>query len=249
MTRSRTTIDQLEQCFAEADALDRPLADKLVSYTAHARQIAPELLAAEDRLILRLIAADAARKSPRCGSPLPAFALPDTTGAIVDLASVLSKGPAVIMLNRGHWCPYDRLQLRDLARALPLLGKGHVGAVAIVPETLAFAARLADDNSLSFTVLSDAHLGYALSLGLATWSGNEMIHRLQQLDIDLLRYQGAADWLLAMPATFVVDQTGIIRASCDTPDFRQRMSLAEIEIALRRLQSADPAPAALRGMN
>lgn len=231
---SRSIIDVLEQRFSEADALDRPLADKLVSYTGRARQVAPELLAAEDRLIIRLIAADAARKSPRCGAPMPAFALPDTTGAIIDLPSVLSTGPAVICINRGHWCPYDRLQLRDLARALPLLGDSRVGAVTIVPDTLPLAGRLASENQLPYYVLSDADLGYTLLLGLATWCGGELIDEMRRLGVDSAITSAIPARLLPMPATFVVDQAGTILASWSGPDFRQRMALTDIENALQR---------------
>lgn len=248
LATTRDIAAQFDQLLIETDALDRPLADKLVWLTARAREIAPDLMAAEDRMILRLIAADAARKSPRCGAPLPAFALPDKNGAIVDLPSVLSTGPAVIMINRGHWCPYDQLQLRDLAQALPLLGEGRIGAVAIMPEGKAFAALLAEVDSQPVKVLSDASLGYALSLGLVTRAGEEMIGCLLDLGIDLPRICACPNGLIAMPATFVVDGDGIVRASFDCPDFRQRIALVNIEIALRRPPTADrghPAPNAV----
>lgn len=242
LATTRDTIGPLNQLLIETDALDRPLADKLAWLTARAREIAPDLMAAEDRIILRLIAGDTSRKSPRCGAPMPAFSLPDTTGTIVDLKSVLSTGPAIIVLNRGHWCPYDRLQLRDLVRALPLLGDGRVGVVSIVPETVALAARLAQDNGLPFKVLSDANLGYSLTLGLVTWAGDELTRCLEGLGLDLPRFRNFPSWLMPMPATFVVDVGGTIRSRFDVPDFRQRISPADIDTVLRGLPSLEHEP-------
>jgi len=48
---------------------------------------------------------------------VPAFNLPDENGNLVSLSSLLRLGPAVISFNRGHWCPYCRINTRALAEA------------------------------------------------------------------------------------------------------------------------------------
>ena len=40
---------------------------------------------------------------PAVGSPLPAFALPDTEGSTADSAALLAKGPLVLTFYRGVW--------------------------------------------------------------------------------------------------------------------------------------------------
>ncbi len=35
--------------------------------------------------------------------PAPSFSLPDENGATVSLASMLERGPAVVVFYRGHW--------------------------------------------------------------------------------------------------------------------------------------------------
>lgn len=229
--KRRREVDSL---FAEIDALDQSLADKLLSFTAQARAIAPDLIAAEDRMIARLTSTDIPSKAPKCGSRLPGFSLPDYSGELVDLQTLLAGGPVILNVNRGHWCPYDRLQLRDLARALPVLGLGPVHVVSVVPETTEFSLRLARENGLPFRVLSDRNLGYALTLGLPVWSGDDMIRAFCRYGIDLPLFQGDPGWMQPIPATFVVDQSGYVRARFIGSDIRERMPLEEIEAILSR---------------
>jgi len=224
---------EVELLFAEVDALGQSLADKLLSFTTQARAIAPDLIAAEDRMIARLVLADTPSKAPKCGSRLPGFTLPDCSGELVDLQTLLAGGPVILNINRGHWCPYDRLQLRDLARALPVLGLGPVHVVSVVPETIEFSLHLARENDLPFRVLSDRNLGYALTLGLPVWSGDDMIRAFRRYGIDLPLFQGDPGWMQPIPATFVIDKSGYVRARFIGSDIRERMSLQEIEAVLR----------------
>ena len=46
---------------------------------------------------------------------MPDFYLPDQDGHLVSLSSLLREGPFIISFNRGHWCPWCRLELRALA--------------------------------------------------------------------------------------------------------------------------------------
>ena len=48
---------------------------------------------------------------------MPPFILPDETGRLVDLNSLLRKGPVAVMFYRGHWCPYCRLNVRAVIQA------------------------------------------------------------------------------------------------------------------------------------
>ena len=66
----------------------------------------------------------------------------DSDGQLVDLASLLSKGPLVISFNRGPWCDYCGLELHALARAYPDIVAAGGEVVSIVPETAKYARTL-----------------------------------------------------------------------------------------------------------
>ena len=108
---------------------------------------------------------------PAIGDKLPGFFMTDSEGQLVDLDSLLAKGPLVISFNRGPWCDYCGLELRALARAYPDIAAAGGDVVSIVPETAKYAKTLKQARKLPFRVLTDLDLAYALSLGLVFWVG------------------------------------------------------------------------------
>ncbi len=105
--------------------------------------------------------------------------------------------------------------------------------VAIVPERQAFAAKLKADAGLRYPVLSDMDNGYALSINLAIWVGDELQTLMGDSGRDLPRYQGNNSWTLPIPATFVVARDGRIVARFIDPDYRKRMAEEDLLAALR----------------
>ncbi len=82
--------------------------------------------------------------------------------------------------------------------------------------------------------------GYAMSLNLAIWVGEEMKRLIRgEFDHDVARFQGNDSWLLPIPATFVVGRDGRIKARFVDPDYRKRMAIDDLLAAIRReLQAA-----------
>ncbi len=143
----------------------------------------------------------------------------DTDGRLVDLASLRARGPLVVSFNRGGWCSYCALQLRALARAHPAIVAAGADVVSIVPETQEYARELVKSRGLPFKVLVDIDLGYALSLGLVFWVGEELKDIYLKLGIDLARFQRNDGWFLPIPATFVIGRDGPCSRAFSTPTF------------------------------
>jgi peroxiredoxin len=163
---------------------------------------------------------------------MPPFMLPDVTGRLVSLPSLLEKGPLAVMFFRGHWCPYCRLNVRALVEAMDRIkaGGGHV--VAIMPETQAFAGKFSADSAAPFPVLTDLDNGYALSLNLAIWLGSEIQDLLSPMQ-DMPTFHGNQGWVLPIPATFIVGRDGMVKARFIDPDFRKRMAIDDLIAALK----------------
>ena len=88
-------------------------------------------------------------------------------------------------------------------------------------------------------MLTDLDNGYALSLNLAIWLGQDVVRELEALGRTLPDYQGNDAWILPIPATFVVGRDGIVRARFVDPDFRRRMAVEELIAALKAAGSSD----------
>jgi peroxiredoxin len=232
LTEAKSLEEALAEAFTKADSLEGPLDRRLQFYLGESRKLLPDLEATYDQLVARIEANGADILVPAIGERLPAFLMTDSDGHLVDLATLVSKGPLVVSFNRGPWCDYCGLELHALARAYPEIVARGGEVVSIVPETAKFARTLQQSRGLPFRVLTDLDLAYALSLGLVFWVGDKIKQTYRQFGIDLEQFQGHGGWLLPIPATLVIGQDGRVKARFVDPDFRHRMALEDILRAL-----------------
>jgi peroxiredoxin len=106
-----------------------------------------------------------------------------------------------------------------------------------MPEGQRFAAQFKAEGQVHYPVLTDIDNGYALSLNLAIWVGDEMQKLLEAGGRQLPDYQGNNAWVLPIPATFVIAQDGFITARFIDPDYRKRMAIEDLLSALKSAQS------------
>ena len=88
--------------------------------------------------------------------------------------------------------------------------------------------RTKDELGLPFPLLSDMDNAYASSLGLVVWCGDEVQGLYRSIDWNLDAFQGNDGWMVPIPATYVVEPDGRIKASFVEPDFRKRIEPAAI---------------------
>ncbi len=220
------------EAFALAAANEGSLKSRLDIYSAYSRQLNPQINEAYDELIARL--GRLKNAGPAVGVSIPDFELPDQDGHLISLGELLAEGPLVLSFNRGHWCPWCRLELRAMAQIHDNVQKLGAQVVSIIPETLAYSGRLIADNRLPFKILTDLDLGYTLSLGLMIWLGDKIRELYLKAGLDLARFQSNGGWFLPVPATFVIGRDSIVEARMVDPDFRKRMEPQKILAALRR---------------
>ena len=223
---------RLEEAFQTAREMDASLGQKLAHVADAVRALSDEFADGVDRLVARLRASDAGDGAPQPGDAMPPFSLPDDHGRVVTLEEELQKGPVAVVFNRGHWCPYCRLNTIALADAQRRLGnRGEI--IAITPERSKFSTKMKDEAGANFPVLTDLDNGYAMSLNLAFWVGDEMRRLMTAGGFIPTEAQGNDAWFLPIPATFVVGTDGRVKQRYVDPDYRQRMEIEDLIATLR----------------
>ena len=111
------TNDVLAATLDEICQLDAPLWRRLEFFVAKQREWKTPFAAAGERLVERLKIGDFGHSAPQIGETMPGFVLPDQDGRMRSLDELVSGGPLVMSLNRGHWCPFCRIELAALADA------------------------------------------------------------------------------------------------------------------------------------
>ena len=223
----------IAEAFEQARALDAPLAERLDTYASSVRELNKPMADAVDRLVSRLQDSTIAEGAPGVGEPMPPFLLPDHTGRLVGLEELTAQGPVAVTFARGHWCPYCRIAVSALAAIADDATRIGARIVVIVPDRQAFAAKLRAEANAPLSILTDLDNGYALSLGLAFWVGEEMQQYMRARNVDPSQSQGNDSWFVPVPATFVVGRDGRIVARHVDPDYRKRMELDAVLAALK----------------
>jgi peroxiredoxin len=230
-----TDATALDEAFRKICATEAPLGERLALFTAAVETHSRPFAAAYQNLITQIQNAAAGITAPVLGERLSPFLLPDHTGHLVGLDDLLAKGPVIVSFNRGHWCEYCELELRAFAGAHAEFAARGAQVVSIMPERGEYTRNVRTLTADTLTVLSDIDNGYALSVGVVMWLGDEVRSLYQAFGLDIERYQGNATWFVPIPATFVLDRNGVIVGRKVDPDFRSRMDMEEILATLGSL--------------
>ncbi|MGB6273457.1 MAG: peroxiredoxin-like family protein [Pseudolabrys sp.] len=224
------------EALIRAESQNILLSSRLSAYRKESGYRRPEFAKAYDELVERLNMIDQGRVGPGLGELMPEFNLPDENGQLISLASLLRFGPVVISINRGHWCPYCKLELRSLAAIHGEIAQLGAAVISIMPDGAQFTGNYVAQNDLPFPVLSDIDLGYSLLLGLIFWVGPELQRLYKEAGVELEKYHGNQGYFLPMAAKFIVGCDGRVKARQVNIEFRERVEPQALIATLRRLR-------------
>jgi len=169
------------------------------------------------------------------GEPAPRFEASDVLGNVIRLDDALDQGPVVLTFYRGDWCPICNLELRALRDILPALESLGASVIAISPQGPDHGAPLVDSLDIGFDVCSDLDQSIAAAYGLRFELTDELKAVYESFEMPLTGQNADGTWNLPVPATYVIDRDGIVRARHVDPDYRTRMEPAAILAAVEAL--------------
>jgi len=175
------------------------------------------------------------KKALGVGETVPRFTLPDAAGKAVTISDVLARGPAVISFYRGGWCPFCNLELRALQSRLGEVHAAGGSLVAISPETPDLSMTTVEKNSLGFTVLSDHDNTVARAFGLVHRIDPSIVAYQKRNGHDVAAYNGVEAAEVPLPATYVIDQSGIVHFAFVSADFTRRADPDDVIDAIQRV--------------
>ncbi len=225
--------EELELCTESCRNMDAPLEKRLSTMADDVRRLAPQFAEIVDRMVERLQKNAAGATAPQIGQPMPEFVLPDENGHLVSLPRLLETSDVVVSFHRGHWCPYCRISAEALAMVAPEIEANGGQLVVITPETQKFTRAFKADVGAPYAILTDLDSGYALDLDLAIKINDEKRLAMSSAGWDISKFQDSDNWILPIPATFVVGQNGTVRGRFVDPDYRKRMGIDDLLNALK----------------
>ena len=108
------------------------------------------------------------------------------------------------------------------------------GLVVITPELERYTRALRSKLNLSFDILTDLHLKVAEQFGLVFTLPDYLRELYKSFGSTLDRFNDEPQYRLPMPARYIIDQNGIVRAADVNADYTIRPEPSE---TLERLQN------------
>ena len=108
--------------------------------------------------------------------------------------------------------------------------------VGISPELPDNTLTMAEKHAIPIDILSDttSEVLKKYRLWFAVPEGVKTLY-LEKFGLNLEKYNGAGRWELPVPATYVLDRDGFVRAGEADPDYTVRMEPADVVAALRNI--------------
>jgi len=170
----------------------------------------------------------------RSGDRAPKF----TVRTVADEAYVFDPdnldNPTVLISFRGGWCPYCNMHLSELRTVIPQISESGVNVLFLSndrPGMLYSSLKKEtqeDIDGLDYVILSDAKINAAMALGTAFRIDKGLTEYLDEKGRD---YAGSSIGIhnaLAVPAVYVIDQSGDIVFDFVNADYKVRLPADEL---------------------
>lgn len=130
------------------------------------------------------------------------------------------------------------MELVALQGTLPEITALGANLVAISPQLPEHNRELIAHRHLEFPILTDRCNQVAARFGLRFALPEYLRQLYRSFPLDLEKFNGDASWTLPIPARFVIDQAGVVRAAESDPDYTTRPEPADTLEALRAVARA-----------
>ena len=163
------------------------------------------------------------------GDAAPDFNAKDVGGKVVKLSEELKNGPVVIIFYRGEWCPVCNRYLSNFQDSLSYVEAAGAKVLAVAPEKPSSAQEMINKTGATFTVIPDPTEEIMKSYEVffnVTEAYQQKIRNA--LEADIATNNDKKDAALPVPATYIINQEGIIVYRQFDLDYHKRASIKDI---------------------
>lgn len=163
------------------------------------------------------------------GKSAPNFTLKNQSYQSVTLSDNLQNGPVILSFYRGEWCGHCNRELQQIEAVGKELNSKNVTVLAIAPQQIQDAAKMHEKNNLHFDLLSDPDFEVIDSYKLKFTLSSEVQNVYQnKFKLNLPELTANKTWQLPIPATFIINQNGIIVERYVETDYTKRLTSEEL---------------------
>jgi peroxiredoxin len=164
----------------------------------------------------------------------PLFRLRHRRDRFINLSDLLNRGPVVVSFFWGEWSPVCVVELKALAEIYPEIERLGGTLIALSPQAQANSSPPGDGEP-PFPVVQDPGCEIAMRYRIAFTIPQQFRAAYRALGYPNSAKGRQEAWMLPIPATYVVDRTGLVVLSYLDPDHTTRLEPTDIIAALTHL--------------
>ena len=176
-------------------------------------------------LLIRGITKAEDPKGLNIGDVAPGFRAVDQFNKQINLYEELDKGPVVLMFYRGHWCKYCNKQLEELSDSLKFIVEKGAFIITVTPEVMEFVDETSKQYKDAFRIISDKEMKIMNNYKVSFEVKKTTITRYKFAGINLSEFNGDNGSNLPVPATYIINQQGIIDYVFFDENYKKRVSV------------------------
>jgi len=171
----------------------------------------------------------------KVGSEIPNTTLATDSGESIQLNSLVSKAPTVLIFYRGAWCGYctkHLAELNEIKKEVESLGYQMIGITVDQASKLKESKEKAQSE---IEVYSDVDAASIQAFGL-NWEVNDTLFDKykNEYKLDLELWSGATHHQLPVPAVFII-KDGIVQFQYVNPEYSVRLKPETLLAVLQTL--------------
>jgi peroxiredoxin len=194
---------------------------------------------AEQHSIRELVETDLIAKAVKAGHMAPRFRLRCGRSSFIYLSECLDRGPVVLSFFRGDWCPFCVLELKALAAIHPEIEQLGATLISLSPQPRAESSSADNCAEPPFPILQDPGCEIAALYRIAFTLPQHFRAAYLALGYPNSGKTGSKGWMPPIPATYVLDSTGLVVLAYLDADYTTRLEPTEIIVALTHLRNRD----------
>jgi len=191
----------------------------------------PRLLFAGNNKQVQRCGIDISKRMPKglnIGDKAPLINAVSSDGERILSDEILEEKKIVLIFYRGKWCPICNKHLSNLVDALePIYEKAEI--IVVGPETFKNAGKSLKKAGGGFILIPDTSLKILSDYDVLFNVNKQYLRKVKLLRLtNIARYNHQEDAILPIPATYIIDETGVITYKHFDYDFNKRASVREI---------------------
>lgn len=167
-------------------------------------------------------------KSLKVDDTFPDAKLYTTLGEEVQLKNTFKGKRLIVSFLRGSWCPFCNVEVSYLIKNYEKIKSKGVEVILITPQSWSNNEKWSNNAEVPFLLYQDKDNALAKALGISFALQDYVIPIYESLGIDLKLNNESEEYILPVPATYIVDENFNIIYHYFDVDYMNRVNIEDV---------------------